>query len=112
MRCIAYTKLTAGERFAPAPQPVHNAVGRKAAGHNAQHPLHWTPPRPPLAQQFSSSCPARLQVDAKLRAIMHSIYRTCKEVAEEYHTSLAAGEAGADAILLFLRAAASSKFSS
>lgn len=35
--------------------------------------------------------PCSPQVDAKLRAIMHSIYRACKEVAQEYHTTLAAG---------------------
>lgn len=45
----------------------------------------------PAVQYFALL--ASLQVDAKLRSIMHSIYRSCKAVAEEFHTTLAAGAA-------------------
>lgn len=56
-------------------------------------PAHTVPAPSCQAQPYAHPCraPCPPQVDAKLRAIMHSIYRTCKEAAEEYHTTLAAG---------------------
>lgn len=88
---------------------LNRSPGRAAAG--TQRSSVW----PALRQQQAiSRCPvlarsgpgpatedavqygpllACLQVDAKLRSIMHSIYRSCKAVAEEFHTTLAAGAA-------------------
>jgi glutamate dehydrogenase (NADP+) len=64
-----------GVVFSPA--KAVNAGGVAVSG------LEMTQDR--LGMQWSEE-----EVDAKLRAIMHSIYRTCKETAEEYHTTLAA----------------------
>lgn len=50
--------------------------------------------RPPSAASCAWCPPLPLQVCEKLRSIMRQIYRSCRDAADEYNVSLAAGARG------------------